>query len=76
MSLEFRTETETFQSIADLIQYDTVWIANVPRIQQTDDLPIIRFSDDQLTQLNQYINAFGGGLLMTGGPNAFGAGVG
>jgi uncharacterized membrane protein len=74
LSFEFRTETETFQSIADLIQFDAVWIANVPRVQQTDDLPIIRFSDDQLTQLNQYVNAFGGGLLMTGGPNAFGAG--
>ena len=74
LSFEFRTETETFQSIADLIQFDAVWIANVPRIQQTDDLPIIRFSDEQLTQLNQYVNAFGGGLLMTGGPNAFGAG--
>lgn len=74
MAFELRTETETFQSIADLIQYDSVWLANVPRIQQTDDLPVIRFSDDQLTQLNQYVNAFGGGLLMTGGPNAFGAG--
>ncbi|MCU0711157.1 MAG: VWA domain-containing protein [Pirellula sp.] len=74
LSFEFRTETETFQSIADLIQFDAVWIANVPRIQQTEDLPVIRFSDEQLSQLNQYVNAFGGGLLMTGGPNAFGAG--
>lgn len=74
LAFEFRTETETFQSIADLIQYDAVWLANVPRIQQTDDLPVIRFSDDQLTQLNQYVNAFGGGVLMTGGPNAYGAG--
>jgi uncharacterized membrane protein/uncharacterized protein YegL len=74
LTFEFRTETETFQSIADLIQFDAVWLANVPRIQQTDDLPVIRFSDDQLTQMNQYVNAFGGGLLMTGGPNAFGAG--
>lgn len=74
LAFELRTETETFQSIADLIQFDAVWLANVPRIQQTDDLPVIRFSDDQLTQLNQYVNAFGGGLLMTGGPNAYGAG--
>lgn len=75
LSFELRTETETFQSIADLIQFDAVWIANTPRIQQSqEDLPIVRFSDEQLTQLNQYVNAFGGGLLMTGGPNAFGAG--
>lgn len=51
--------------LVDLLAYDAVLLVNVPRWI---------FTEDQVTALRSYVHDAGGGLVMTGGPRAFGAG--
>jgi len=54
-----------FDDLAQLQPFDTVLLANVPREH---------FSDEQMQMLVQNTQNMGGGLVMLGGPNSFGAG--
>ncbi|HJP89785.1 MAG TPA: VWA domain-containing protein [Candidatus Limnocylindrales bacterium] len=49
----------------DLLDYDSIVVVDVPRI---------RFNDKQLTALQVYVRDLGKGVVMVGGPNAYGAG--
>ncbi|MCH2149764.1 MAG: glutamine amidotransferase, partial [Phycisphaerales bacterium] len=51
--------------LVDLLAYDAVLLANVPRWLLTEQ---------QVAALRAYVHDAGGGLVMTGGPRAFGAG--
>ena len=50
---------------ASLLNYDSVVVVDVPRL---------RFTDKQLQTLQTYVRDLGRGLVMVGGPQAFGAG--
>ena len=50
---------------AGLVTYDSVVVVDVPRI---------RFNDKQLQALQVYVRDLGRGVVMVGGPNAYGAG--
>lgn len=54
-----------FTSPGELLPFDTVLLANVPREH---------FSDAQITMLVRNTQQMGAGLVMLGGPNSFGAG--
>ncbi len=56
---------ELFNDLAELQPYDSIVLANVPREQ---------FSDEQVEMLARNTQNMGGGLIMMGGPNSFGAG--
>ncbi len=56
---------ELFTRVQDLMPYDAVVLANVPR----ED-----FTDRQIDILVRYTQQMGGGLIMLGGPSSFGAG--
>lgn len=56
---------ELFNDLAQLQPFDTVILANVPREH---------FSDEQVEMLARNTQNLGGGLVMIGGPNSFGAG--
>ena len=49
----------------DLLDYDSIVVVDVPRI---------RFNDKQLQAMQTYVRDLGKGLVMIGGPNAYGAG--
>jgi len=61
---------ELFTRQAELLVYDTVVLANVPRA--TDEN--VSFTDDQIKMLVSNTREMGAGLVMLGGPNSFGAG--
>jgi len=60
-----RSSDQAFAGLAELQQYDTVILANVPR----ED-----FTDAQISMLVRNTQQMGAGLVMLGGPNSFGAG--
>lgn len=60
-----RGTDQLFTDLAELQQFDTVILANVPREE---------FSDEQIDMLVQNTQQLGCGLVMLGGPNSFGAG--
>ena len=61
---------QLFNSLAELLAFDTVILANVPRV--TDEQT--SFSDDQIAMLVRNTQEFGAGLVVLGGPNSFGTG--
>lgn len=65
LELDVRPSNQFPTNLAELQQYDTVVLANVPR----ED-----FTDEQLSFLVQNTHTMGAGLIMLGGDNAFGAG--
>jgi uncharacterized membrane protein/Mg-chelatase subunit ChlD len=65
LEVSVRSSNQPFASLAELQQFDTVMLANVPR----ED-----FSDQQIAMLARNTQDLGGGLIMLGGPNSFGAG--
>ncbi|HUT13677.1 MAG TPA: VWA domain-containing protein [Thermoguttaceae bacterium] len=64
---------ELFNSLADLQLFDTVVLANVPRVSGEGD-EVIHFTDAQIKMLLRNTQQMGGGLVMLGGPQGFGAG--
>lgn len=63
-----RVGVEQFPStLIELQNYDGIVLANVPRGAEG-------LSDDQQKMLASYVHDLGGGLVMIGGPDAFGAG--
>lgn len=63
-----------FQSPAELIAFDTVVIADVPRSGGENADNVAAFSDEQVRMLASNVQDMGCGLVMLGGPNSFGAG--
>lgn len=72
--VERSTAFPLFSSLAELQEFDTVVLANVPRVGRTDSDSWAIFSDEQVRMLAQYVEHFGGGLVMLGGPESFGPG--
>ncbi len=60
-----RSSDQLFTNLAELQQYDTVVLANVPREH---------FTDGQIAMLVRNTQQMGAGLVMMGAPNSFGAG--
>jgi len=65
---------ELFTSPAELLAYDSVVLANVPRSSGMDVDSVTSFSDEQIRMLARNTEQFGCGLVMLGGENSFGAG--
>ncbi|TWT52609.1 von Willebrand factor type A domain protein [Rubripirellula amarantea] len=65
---------ELFGSLAELQAYDAVILAGVPRVSGDATDQITSFSDQQIDMLVSNTQQLGAGLLMIGGPEAFGAG--
>jgi uncharacterized membrane protein/uncharacterized protein YegL len=69
-----QTTNNLFTSLAQLQQYDSVVLANVPRTSGGGADSLAQFSDDQIAMLVRNVEQFGSGLIMLGGDNSFGAG--
>lgn len=69
-----QTTDQLFGSIAELQAYDAVILAGVPRVSGDQTASITAFSDQQIEMLVSNTRQLGAGLLMLGGPEAFGAG--
>ena len=65
---------ELFTSLAELQRYDAVILGNVPKSSGTNSEDLSNFSDRQIEMLVHNTREMGCGLIMLGGPNAFGAG--
>jgi uncharacterized membrane protein len=65
---------QLFNSLADLQDYDTVILADVPRSGGEDASSVSSFSDEQIRMLVRNTEELGCGLIMMGGENSFGAG--
>jgi uncharacterized membrane protein len=65
MKVEVRTSATAPATLTDFNAYDAIVLFN---------LGAYGFSQQQQEDLRQYVHDSGGGLLMVGGPNAFGAG--
>jgi Mg-chelatase subunit ChlD len=63
-----------FTSLAELQQFDTVVLANVPRTTGQAAEQLTEFSDEQVEMLVRNTEQLGAGLVMLGGPDSFGAG--
>lgn len=68
------TSQRLFGSLAELQAYDAVILAGVPRVSGEESSSITSFSDEQIDMLVSNTQKLGAGLLMIGGPEAFGAG--
>ncbi len=65
---------ELFTSPAELLGYDSVVLANVPRSTGAEVDNVSSFSDEQIKMLVRNTEQFGCGLVMLGGRNSYGAG--
>jgi uncharacterized membrane protein/Mg-chelatase subunit ChlD len=65
---------QLYRSLAELQAYDAVILAGVPRVSGEAADKISSFSDEQVEMLVRNTQQLGCGLLMIGGPNAFGNG--
>ena len=63
-----------FGTVAELQPYDAVILAGVARVSGESSDKITSFSDAQIDMLVSNTRQLGAGLLMIGGPEAFGAG--
>ena len=68
--------TRLFNSAAELLQYDAVILANIPRSSGIGDSEegVAGFSDAQIKLLVDNCEKMGCGIIMLGGERAFGAG--
>ncbi|MGB7159794.1 MAG: hypothetical protein WBD40_17135 [Tepidisphaeraceae bacterium] len=67
ITLETVTVDQVPANIIQLQNYDSIILANVPRGQGG-------LSEDQQKMIANYVHDMGGGLIMIGGPDSFGAG--
>jgi len=74
LEVTVQPSNQLFQNLAELQQFDTVVLANVPRSGGENADQIASFSDDQIKMLVRNTETMGAGLVMLGGPNSFGAG--
>lgn len=69
-----RPSVAPFESLADLQQFDTVILADVPRFTTDGPNEVNQISDEQIRTLVQNTERFGCGLVVLGGPSSYGAG--
>ncbi len=74
IEVEVMTSNQLFTSLAELQAFDCVILAGVPRSSGDSAQDIANFTDEQIDMLVSNTEQFGSGLIMLGGPNAFGAG--
>ena len=74
MEVTVQGSDQTFSGLAELQRYDSVILANVPRASGGDAATMTNFSDAQINMMVRNVQQMGSGLVMLGGPIAFGAG--
>ncbi len=74
IEVEVRDNSQLFSSLIELQAYDSVILAGVPRTSGEAATEVASFTDDQIEMLVTNTQQFGSGILMLGGPEAFGAG--
>ncbi len=74
IDVDVRNTNTLFTSLVELQSYDSVIMAGVPRSSGEDVTQIVSITNEQIEMLVQSVQQFGMGLLMLGGPEAFGAG--
>ena len=74
IDVDVRDTRNLFSSLVELQSYDSVILAGAPRTSGDDTTQIVSFTEDQIDMLVQSAQQFGMGILMLGGPEAFGAG--
>lgn len=65
---------QAFSSLADLQRYDSVILANVPRVAGDAAGSFVSLTDEQIGMLVRNTKELGCGLVMIGGQRSFGAG--
>ncbi len=74
IEVDLMSTDSLFTTPAELLQYDSIVLANVSRASDTGtDVPV-GFSDDQIRMLVANCEELGCGLVMLGGERSFGAG--
>jgi uncharacterized membrane protein len=68
------TSDRAFSSLADLQRYDSVILANVPRVAGDAAGSFVSLTDEQIAMLVQNTKELGCGLVMIGGQRSYGAG--
>ncbi|MEQ1825755.1 MAG: VWA domain-containing protein [Pirellula sp.] len=74
IEVDVRDTGNLYSSLVELQSYDSVILAGAPRTSGDDTTKIVSFTNDQVDMLVQSAQQFGMGILMLGGPEAFGAG--
>ncbi|MEM7454352.1 MAG: VWA domain-containing protein [Planctomycetota bacterium] len=74
IEVDVMRSTNLFTSMAQLLQYDCVILANTPRATGETIEDNESFSDTQIRMLVRNCEEMGAGLIMLGGDRAFGAG--
>ncbi|MFM8253274.1 MAG: VWA domain-containing protein [Planctomycetota bacterium] len=74
IEVDVQPSNNLFNSLAELQAYDSVILANVPRVSGEKDETVHAFSDEQIAMLARNTEQLGCGLVMLGGENSFGVG--
>jgi uncharacterized membrane protein/Mg-chelatase subunit ChlD len=74
IEVDVQSSDQLFTSLAELQAYDCVILAGVARSSGDSAQDIANFSDEQIAMLVSNTEFAGSGLIMLGGPEAFGAG--
>jgi uncharacterized membrane protein len=74
IEIDVMPSTELFTSPSELMQYDSVILANVPRATGEDVESTESFSDAQIKMMVRNCEELGCGIVMIGGDRSFGAG--
>lgn len=74
IEVEPRDTSNLFSSLIELQGYDCVILAGVSRTVGEEAAEFTSFSNTQIEMLTRSVQQFGTGVLMIGGPEAFGAG--
>ncbi len=74
IEVDVMNSTQLFNSMAQLLQYDSVILANTPRATGDNETDTEAFSDTQIRMLVRNTEEMGAGLIMLGGDRSFGAG--
>jgi uncharacterized membrane protein len=74
IEVDVQPSNRIFTSLIELQAYDSVILAGVPQTSGEQSTEISSFSDEQIEMLVTNTQQFGSGILMIGGPEAFGAG--
>ena len=74
LEIDVAASDKAFSSLADLQRYDSVVLANLPRVTENEVGSIVSFTDAQIEMLVRNTKELGSGLVMIGGDQSFGAG--
>lgn len=74
IEVNLQKSNQLFASLEELLAYDAVILAGVPRVSGDTASAISSFTDEQIELLIRNTQQLGCGLLMIGGPNALGNG--